>query len=330
MTYFILSLVLSFALCLAFGKMFLAFLTKKGIIQPIYDDAPEEHKKKAGTPTMGGITFLGTILVMLIIGGLTRIGQLPEATWIKYFTLFVIILGYGYIGFKDDFLKVTKADNQSGLTPVQKLLLQFGISALVIVSLYMTHQTTMVDFIFTTWNMGILYYIIVPVMLVGFSNATNLTDGLDGLLTTVSIIVFSTLAIIAFYAGNGLILFTSLVTVGSLCAFLVYNFNPAKMFMGDTGSLVLGVLFTYSILSLKIEVLGLILGLVYIFEVLSVTLQVGYFKYTKKKTGEGKRIFKMAPFHHHLEKSGMNEKKIVLVFAIVQVILSAIVLALYI
>ncbi len=176
---------------------------------------------------------------------------------------------------------------------------------------------------------GVLYYLIIPVMIVGFSNATNLTDGLDGLLSTISVIVFLTLSIIAGNQGNIMIQTLDLLVVGSLLGFLVYNFNPAKMFMGDTGSLVLGVLFTYSIIVLKVEILGLLLGGLYIFEVLSVIIQVAYFKYTKRKTGTGKRIFKMAPFHHHLEQSGQNEKQIVLLFATAQLLISLIVLFFY-
>ncbi len=323
-------LIVSFAVCVIFGKLFLSFLTKKGIIQPIYDDALELHKQKQGTPTMGGITFLGTILILLpfVALGNSIGGILTPNNITILLTVTMIILGYGYIGFRDDYLKVMNRRNESGLSPKQKLVLQFIISILVILSLiHMQHDAAVNLGLFTI--SGLLYYLIVPVMIVGFSNATNLTDGLDGLLSTISIIVFFTLSIIAGSQGNLMIQTIDLLVVGSLLGFLVYNFNPAKMFMGDTGSLVLGVLFTYSILVLKIEILGLLLGAIYIFEVLSVMLQVSYFKYTKKKTGTGKRIFKMAPFHHHLEQSGQNEKQIVLLFASAQLLISLIVLFFY-
>ncbi len=323
-------LVVSFIVCLLFGKIFLALLTKKGIIQPIYDDAPEMHKKKQGTPTMGGITFLGTILILLpfVALGNSVGGVLTPNNVITLVTIAIIILGYGYIGFRDDYLKVMNRRNESGLSPKQKLTLQFIISIFVIFSLMqMGHNATVDLGIFTI--SGLFYYIIIPIMIVGFSNATNLTDGLDGLLSTISVIVFLTLSIIAGNQGNIMIQTLDLLVVGSLLGFLIYNFNPAKMFMGDTGSLVLGVLFTYSIIVLKIEILGLILGGLYIFEVLSVVIQVTYFKYTKRKTGEGKRIFKMAPFHHHLEQSGQNEKQIVLLFATAQLLISLIVLFFY-
>ncbi len=323
-------LVASFVVCLLFGKIFLAFLTKKGIIQPIYDDAPELHKQKQGTPTMGGITFLGTILLLLpfIALGNSLAGVLTPNNIITLVTVAVIILGYGYIGFRDDYLKVTNRRNESGLSPKQKLVLQFIISIFVIFSLmHLNHDATIDLGLFTI--SGLLYYLIIPVMIVGFSNATNLTDGLDGLLSTISVIVFFTLSIIAGSQGHIMIETVSLLVVGSLLGFLVYNMNPAKMFMGDTGSLVLGVLFSYSIIVLKIELLGLLLGALYIFEVLSVVLQVSYFKYTKKKTGEGKRIFKMAPFHHHLEQSGRNEKQIVFLFGSIQLIISLVVLFFY-
>ncbi len=321
-------LIASLVLCLVLGRLFLSFLTSKGIIQPIYDDAPEMHKKKQGTPTMGGITFLGTITFFIPFAMAGTALSDVEGSTLSFLTMLIIILGYGYIGFRDDYLKVTNRRNESGLSPKQKLILQFIISALVIVSLLISGHDTNVDLGLFTLS-GIIYYLIIPVMIVGFSNATNLTDGLDGLLTSISIIVFATLAFIAQDQGNLPIEIMTLLVVGSLIGFLFYNFNPAKMFMGDTGSLVLGVLFAYSIISLKIEVLGLLLGAIYIFEVLSVTLQVGYFKYTKKKTGEGRRIFKMAPFHHHLEKSGLNEKKIVAIFVTVQILISLLVVFFY-
>lgn len=323
-------LIVSFLVCLLFGKVFLAFLTKKGIIQPIYDDAPELHKQKQGTPTMGGITFLGTILVLLpfVALGNSIGGVLTSNNIFTLVTIVIIILGYGYIGFRDDYLKVTNRRNESGLSAKQKLVLQFIISIFVIFSLMHVGHDAVVDLGLFKIS-GLFYYIIIPIMIVGFSNATNLTDGLDGLLSTVSVIVFFTLSIIAGVQGHIMIQTVSLIVVGSLLGFLVYNVNPAKMFMGDTGSLVLGVLFAYSIIVLKIEVLGILLGSIYIFEVLSVVLQVTYFKYTKKKNGEGKRIFKMAPFHHHLEQSGKNEKQIVFYFGLVQVIISILVLFFY-
>ncbi len=322
-------LLLSFVICLFVGKLFLSFLTKKGIIQPIYDDAPEMHKQKQGTPTMGGITFLGTFIVLMpfLMYYVSTISS-HATTIMPLIISTVIILGYGYIGFKDDYLKVTNRRNESGLTPKQKLILQFLISAAIIALLiYSNHDTSINLGLFTI--SGVLYYLIIPVMIVGFSNATNLTDGLDGLLSSVSVFVFATIAFIANLQGNVAIEVLALTIDGALLAFLSYNWNPAKMFMGDTGSLVLGALFAYCIIALKIEVLGLLLGAVYIFEVLSVVLQVSYFKYTKKKTGEGQRIFKMAPFHHHLEKSGMNEKKIVFIFIGIQIVLNILVLFFY-
>ncbi len=322
-------LLLSFIICLVIGKLFLSFLTKKGIIQPIYDDAPEMHKQKQGTPTMGGITFLGTFLIMMpiLMYYVTTIDT-HATTILPLIICTIIILGYGFIGFKDDYLKVTNRRNESGLTPKQKLILQFIISAIIIGLLYVNKHDTTVNLGLFTLS-GLPYYIIIPIMIVGFSNATNLTDGLDGLLSSVSVFVFAALAFIANLQGNIAIEALSLTVVGSLLAFLTYNWNPAKMFMGDTGSLVLGALFAFCIIELKIELLGLLLGAIYIFEVLSVMLQVSYFKYTKKKTGEGKRIFKMAPFHHHLEKSGLNEKKIVAIFISVQILLNILVLFFY-
>lgn len=315
---FILCVIISYTL----GVFFLKFLRKKNYIQPIYEDALEAHKLKAGTPTMGGIVILGTIFITSII----TFFLFNFENVAVYFTYWIVILGYGYIGFRDDILKVTKKDNQSGLSPKQKLILQFAISIILILILYLNQWDTNIYLMSYSFDIGALYYLIIPILIVGFSNATNLTDGIDGLLTSVSIISFTALFIIALLLGNIIISWLLLIVVGGLFGFLFFNKNPAKMFMGDTGSLVLGALFAYFCVLLKVELLSILLGLVYILETLSVVVQVSYFKYTKRKFGQGKRVFLVAPYHHHLERKGWNENSIVILATSFQLLIAIVVI----
>lgn len=319
---FIVALILS----LIVGKLFLKILMNKNIVQPILDDAPDKHKLKAGTPTMGGVTFLIPFIALTLMA-LWFFDTTNERLAIIGFL--TIAFGYGYIGFMDDYQKVVHKKNEKGLSAKAKLLFQFLISFMIIIIIVLLQTDTTVKLFNYTLELGIFYYLIVPVMIVGFSNASNFTDGLDGLLASVSIVVFSTIAIIAYMQRNELVLIVAIILIGALFGFLRYNKNPAKMFMGDTGSLVIGSIFAFMIVMLKLGLIGLLIGFIYIFEVFSVVLQVSYFKYTKKKTGVGKRIFKMSPFHHHFEQGGMNEKKIVLMFTTAQIIISIIAILLY-
>ena len=232
------------------------------------------------------------------------------------------------IGFKDDFLKVTKKRNDFGFTPTQKLFLQFITAILSVLVLYISGIDSKILLFDYQLDFGLLYFVLMAVVIVGFSNATNLTDGLDGLLTSVSIIIFGTLFIVSIYNNEPIELsIFILMFTGLLIGFLINNKFPAKMFMGDTGSLVIGAVFTLLIIAMKIEVLGVFLGLIYIVEMLSVMFQVGYFKYTRKRFGEGRRILKMAPLHHHFEQGGTKEKVITIYFVIAQLIISTIILS---
>jgi phospho-N-acetylmuramoyl-pentapeptide-transferase len=320
---FILALVLS----LIVGKVFLKILMNKNIVQPILEDAPDVHKLKAGTPTMGGVTFLVPFIILTILSLWYFESVSERLTIIGFLT---IALGYGYIGFMDDFQKVVHKKNEKGLSPKVKLLFQFLISFMIIIILLLLETDTSVLLFGYSLELGFVYYLIVPIMIVGFSNASNFTDGLDGLLGSVSVVVFSTTAIIAYMQRNELILIISFILIGALFGFLRYNKNPAKMFMGDTGSLVIGSLFAFIVVILKLGLVGLLIGFIYIFEVISVVIQVGYFKYTKKKTGVGRRVFKMAPFHHHFEQAGIGEKKIVVMFTVTQFIISIVAILIYI
>lgn len=310
-------LLFSFILAIIIGKLFLTFLLKKGYIQPILEDAPERHQLKSGTPTMGAVMFLVPIVIGLLI---LLIIDMQNSLY--YLVYLVIILGFGFIGFKDDILKVTKKQNSEGLSPIAKLILQFIISFIVCGLIAAIGVPTTIGI----YDIGIFYYVLVTIAIVGFSNGSNFTDGLDGLLASVTLIILIPLVIIS----QGLPMFNVLcLVIGGLFAFLLFNKNPAKVFMGDTGSLVIGPIFVMTIILLDVEFLGLILGAIYIFEVFSVFLQVSYFKYTKKKFGEGRRIFKMAPVHHHFEQIGYSENKVVLLFSVVSFILSIIFITLY-
>ncbi len=317
-------LVINLILVLFLGRLFLTFLQRKGYTQPIYADALESHNSKAGTPTMGGIIIIVSILIMEMSWYMIS-GNIDLRILI---TLFLIIFGYGFIGFKDDVLKVTKNDNQSGLTPLQKLIFQFLISGIVIFVLYSVSWDTSIKLFSINIELGLLYYVLVPIMLVAFSNATNLTDGLDGLLSSVSIVSFASLLLIVNTVNSNYNVSVMIIII-SIFGFLIYNKYPAKMFMGDTGSLVIGAIFAFICILLKIEILSLLLGFVFLMETISVMIQVGYFKYTKKKTGEGKRVFLVAPYHHHLERKGFSEVKIVVILSTVQFIASLTALFIY-
>lgn len=305
------------------GVKFIGFLKNKKFVQPIYDEAPDVHKIKQGTPTMGGITFLIPMIILFII--LFYIDEYSNSASSILFIL--VIFGFGLIGFKDDYLKVINMKNQSGLSATKKLILQFIVSFLICFNLYNMNLESGLLSIFN--NMEFLYLIIIVIAMVGFSNATNFTDGLDGLLTSISIIVFSTLLLISFDQQEPYISLFIVIIISGLIGFLINNKYPAKIFMGDTGSLTIGALFTLCIILLKIEVLGLLIGSIYILEILSVVIQVIYFKYTKRKSGIGKRVFLMAPLHHHFEKKGLTEKRVVLKLCLFQLIVSTLSIFIY-
>lgn len=316
MVMFIVVLIFS----LIYMKFFIKFLSKKNIVQPIYEDAPEIHQQKSGTLTMGGFPLITTVLLFSIIYGIFLSNYVNRLAYLLIFS--VVICGYGFIGFRDDYLKITNRKNESGLTPIQKLVLQFLVSFIVIMILIANNFDTTLNFVLFSANFHNLYYLVIPVMIVGYSNASNLTDGLDGLLASISIIIFTILTLCAINLENSFIIYFNLILIASLLGFLFYNRNPAKIFMGDTGSLVIGAIFAVECILLKVEIVSLIIGFCYILEVVSVALQVLYFKYTKKKYGEGRRIFLMAPLHHHFEKKGIKERNVVLMFCVIQVVFS--------
>ena len=283
--------------------------------QEIRQEGPQSHIHKRGTPTMGGISFILAIVVALIIA------MFLNSENIKYYLLFIYTtVSFAIIGYIDDMLIVVKKKND-GLSPRKKLLLQivFSLIFYILVSLvYDNVNFIEIPIINYQLNISYLYLLFVIFWQTGFSNAVNLTDGLDGLATSVTIITTSTFALLAYKENNFPVLVFCLAIVGALLGFLLFNKNPAKIFMGDTGSLALGGILAAISIILHKEIVFLFIGLVYILETLSVIIQVAYFKKT------GKRIFKMSPLHHHFELTGYGEVKTVYIFVIIAVISSAI------
>jgi len=313
----ILSIVTPFIIALMMGPIFIPFLKRLKFGQSIREEGPQSHFKKSGTPTMGGVIFLGSTLLAVIIGLLFWEGFKLNSTLIM---LLLPLFGCSLIGFIDDFIIVVKKNNE-GLRPKLKILGLFLIGA-AFFYLYMTagYSTVINLGIFSVdllWGHGIW----VLFMILAGSNATNLTDGLDGLLGGTSLITFSVLGIIAQAQSEYTIALVCFIMVGALAGFLVFNLNPAKVFMGDTGSLGLGALMAAVVILLGHEWLLVVVGFIFVIETLSVILQVLYFK----KTG-GKRLFKMAPLHHHFELSGWSERKVVFVFWLVTLVMGAIAL----
>ena len=283
--------------------------------QAIREEGPQSHMHKKGTPTMGGISFIIAIVVSLVVA------MFLDSVNIQYYILFIYTtISFSIIGYIDDMLIVVKKIND-GLAPRKKLMLQILFSVIfymLVTFIYKDINYIHIPVFDYNLNISYLYIIFLVFWQTGFSNAVNLTDGLDGLATSVTIITTSTLALLAYKENNFPVLVFCLTIVGALVGFLLFNRNPAKIFMGDTGSLALGGILAAISVVLHKEVAFLFIGLVYILETLSVIIQVAYFKKT------GKRIFKMSPLHHHFELSGYGEVKTVYIFVIIAVVSSAI------
>ena len=290
-------------------KVLIPFLKQKQFGQFIREEGPQAHKKKAGTPTMGGVMIVLGITVGLVVGMISN-GEIADTIAI-IFTMLV----FGAIGFLDDFEKIAKKNNL-GLTAKQKILLQVLLS--LGIGLYMIFggngTDVLIPFVNVYVNFGLLFMPFVILTEVAMSNGVNLSDGLDGLASTVTLVVA-----ILFTHDVYILMVSGLAIAGSLIGFLVFNKYPAKIFMGDTGSMALGgVLSAIAIVS-KMEFLLPIAGIIYVIESLSVIIQVVYFR----KTG-GKRFFRMAPIHHHFELGGMKEYNVVKLFALVTICASVI------
>ena len=302
--------IISFLISVVFCPILIPFLRKLKFGQTEREEGPQSHLKKNGTPTMGGLVILASILLTSLI----YIGKFTEILPVLFMTL-----GFGLIGFLDDYIKVVKK-RSLGLTPLQKMALQFIVTGVFI---YYYFKIAGLDtsikipfvsgdgFVMPTW----LFIIFVFIVVLGTVNGVNFTDGLDGLASGVTVIVATFFTIAALSLNPSMTPITGAV-VGSLLGFLLFNTYPARVFMGDTGSLALGGCVSSIALMLHMPLFIVIIGLIYLVEVLSVILQVGYFKLT-----HGKRIFKMAPIHHHFELCGYSETQVVAAFSIVTALL---------
>ena len=306
MTRMIITVVGAYLLTLILGRVLLPVLRALKAGQSIRDVGPTWHNYKSGTPMMGGLFFIISAVICL----LCNIGFMKDYS--VFYTL-LLTLCFGAVGFMDDFFKMKKKQNM-GLSSLQKALLQMAVSALYLYIMY--RQGAMncdlyIPFVNVTVPVHPLVYIFFAMfVMVGCDNAVNLNDGVDGLCASVTLPVMVFFAVVAFLSGKVELALLPAALVGGLLAYLVYNFHPAQVFMGDTGSLFLGGVVCALAFALDMPLILILVGFVYIVETLSVILQVGYFKLT-----HGKRIFKMAPIHHHYEMCGWSEEKIVFVFA---------------
>ena len=273
--------------------------------QSIREIGPTWHNYKAGTPMMGGLMFIGAAIICLLV-------NIPFMQDYSVFFVLVLSLCFGLVGFVDDFAKLKKKKNE-GLTSLQKALLQMAVSALYLYLMYQTGAMNCVlyiPFAQTTIEVHpILFIFFSMFVMLGCVNAVNLTDGVDGLSSSVTIPVMIFFTAAALAKGKLELALLPACMVGALIAYLFYNWHPAKVFMGDTGSLFLGGLVCALAFALEMPIILILVGFVYLCETLSVILQVSYFKLT-----HGKRLFKMSPIHHHFEMSGWKEEKIVLIF----------------
>lgn len=313
----------AFGISAAVGIWLVPFLKKVHFGSTILDIGPKWHQSKQGTPLMGGFMFIAGIIVsttacVMLYYSFSGGGGVPAESRlasIKIFGGLIMAVTFGAIGFIDDYIKVVKKRNL-GLRAYQKLLLQFIVAAAYLFSVYLSGGTseTFIPFAGTV-DMGIFYWPIAAILIVGMVNAVNLTDGVDGLCGSVTFFAAIFCMVIASFNGlMGMSIFSAAVAGGCL-GFLLWNFHPAKVFMGDTGSLFLGGAVCAMAFGIDMPILLIPIGIVYIIEMFSDILQVLYFKAT-----HGKRLFKMAPIHHHFEMCGWSEVKIVLVFSVITII----------
>ncbi|MGF3102469.1 phospho-N-acetylmuramoyl-pentapeptide-transferase [Rossellomorea sp. DUT-2] len=298
------TIIMAFLVTVLLAPVFIPFLRRLKFGQSIRDEGPQSHQKKTGTPTMGGIVFLVSIVITTFV----MTGKYSEPGPETYLMILVTV-GFGLLGFLDDFIKVVMKRNL-GLTSKQKLMGQIVISVIFYLIFKQNDFPTTVSIPLTdfSFELGWFYCLFIIFWLVGFSNAVNLTDGLDGLVSGTSAIAFGALAVLAWNQSQYDVAIFGVAVVGAVLGFLVFNAHPAKVFMGDTGSLALGgAIATIAILT-KLEIILILIGGVFVIETLSVILQVASFKTT------GKRIFKMSPLHHHYELVGWSEWRVVVTF----------------
>lgn len=312
--------VMAFAVSVIVALIIIPILRMLKVGQIERTDGPQSHLKKQGTPTMGGVIIIATIVILTLV--LFNIYRTSDFEMLKRLVPLVFVtLGFGVIGFIDDFKKLV-LKNTDGLKPLYKMLGLLIVAVaytLYLVSVLKIGTDTYIPIIKQYINLPIWVYIPFAIfVLLGTTNAVNLTDGIDGLATSVTAIIITALTVISMIFGITEVTLIGCVLIGACLGFLLFNLHPAKVFMGDTGSLLLGGVISGIALYMKMPLILVILALVPVIETFSVMIQVIYFKKT------GNRIFKMAPLHHHFELSGWNENKVVSVFSIVTLVLSII------
>ena len=287
--------------------------------QRILDIGPRWHKSKEGTPIMGGIGFILAAMIVMAVFFIIAGMQGIASEYLGLSLTLAFAVANGAIGFVDDYCKLVKKQNE-GLTRLQKLILQIAVTVgYVCIMIHTGNMPSSVQIPFTELYFGgVAWYVLAVLILVGVINGANFTDGIDGLASSVSAVIGVFYAVVAFLAQNQSLSMVGALLIGATFGFLIYNFHPARVFMGDTGSLFLGALIIGSAFSFGDPLVALIVCGVFVFELLSSALQILYFRLTK-----GKRLFKMAPFHHHLEQCGWSENTIVAVFSGIEALLCA-------
>ncbi|MCR5233135.1 MAG: phospho-N-acetylmuramoyl-pentapeptide-transferase [Lachnospiraceae bacterium] len=303
------AVIIAFALTAFMGPFVIPYLRKLKVGQTVRDDGPESHLKKNGTPTMGGVMIIGGMLITSLL----YVKKYPDVIPVLLMTV-----GFGLIGFIDDYIKVV-LKRSMGLKAYQKLILQFIVTA--VFAFYMINVAGVSLELVIPFAGGETYdisWLAIPLMFLatlGTVNGSNFTDGLDGLASSVTAVIAAFFGVIAYMEGQGVAV-AAFALVGALLGFLLFNVHPASVFMGDTGSLALGGFVVAVAYMLKMPIFILIVAFIYFAEVLSVIIQVSYFKMTG-----GKRVFKMAPIHHHFELCGWSETRVVAVFTIITILL---------
>lgn len=314
MSYQIKILLLSFLLSTIVSILVIPVLRKLKVGQIERDDGPQSHLKKQGTPTMGGIIMIISIIILTVLMYIINYKNEPEIIN-NFIPLVLVSLGFGVVGFVDDFKKLV-LKNTDGLKPMYKMLGLLIISVAFAVYLISKGTETLVPILKTYITIPTLIYIPFAIfVMLGTTNAINLTDGIDGLATSVTTIIIACLTVIGITNNVKEVVILGSIVCGVNLGFLLFNMHPAKVFMGDTGSLLLGGVVVSMALYLKMPLILIVIALIPVLETISVILQVAYFKKT------GKRIFKMAPLHHHFELSGWKENKVVTIFSLATLVL---------
>ena len=296
-------------------KLIIPILQSRKVGQKILEIGPRWHKNKAGTPTMGGICFIMAILAVMVIVAIIFAVNGESGELIPLALALGLAVLNGMIGFFDDYTKLVKKQNE-GFTAKQKIVLQSLAAILYLAAMSLTDNINTalhIPFTSVSIELGWFYYVFAFVLIIGFVNSVNLTDGIDGLASSVTLVVGLFFAAVGMSLNDKILILIGAALVGATAGFLVYNFYPARVFMGDTGSLFLGGLVVGAVFVLDEPMIIFLVGIIYLIEAASDIIQVGVFKLSGRKI----RVFKMAPIHHHFEKCGWSEIKIVVIFSLV-------------